>query len=113
MNVAEISHAIQSTGLFTAVRQSVFFYPTVMATHLSCIAIFGGMILATNLRLLGLAFTSTPVPSVIESTRIWKRDGFVVMITCGVLLAGSKLDEYYGNPYFHSSRYWQQSEFTG
>lgn len=100
MSAYEMSHAIQSWGLFTAVRQSALFYPTVMATHLSCIAIFGGMILMTDLRLLGLALTSTPVTSVIDSTRIWKRCGFVLMITCGILLAGSKLDTYYANPYF-------------
>jgi Zn-dependent membrane protease YugP len=79
MNIAEICHAIQSSEFFTAVRQSALFYPAVMATHLSCIAIFGGMILATNLRLLGLALTSTPLASVIESTRMWKRIGFVVI----------------------------------
>jgi hypothetical protein len=32
---------------------SAYFYPIVLATHLTCIAIFGGMILITNLRLLG------------------------------------------------------------
>jgi len=100
MSVYELSHAIQSSELFTAVRQSEVFYPAVMATHLSCIAIFGGMILMTDLRLLGLALTGTPVASVVDSTRIWKRCGFVLMITCGILLAGSKLDTYYANPYF-------------
>lgn len=100
MSAASISHAIQSTELFTAVRQSALFYPAVLATHLSCIAIFGGMILVTNLRLPGLALTSTPVACVIDSLRIWKRAGFVLMIACGILLAGSKLDTYYANPYF-------------
>ena len=100
MSVASVSHAIQSTDLFTAVRQSVLFYPIVLSTHLTCIAIFGGMILATDLRLLGVALKSIPVAAVIESTRIWKRIGFVVMITCGILLAGAHLDKYYGNPYF-------------
>jgi hypothetical protein len=100
VTVAAISHAIQSAQLFTAVRESALFYPAVLATHLSCIAIFGGMILMTDLRLLGLALTSTPVASVVESTRVWKRFGFVLMISCGMLLAGSKLDTYYPNPYF-------------
>ncbi len=99
MTIAEISHAIQTSELFTAVRQSELFYPTVMATHLTCIAIFGGMILMTNLRLLGLALTSTPVSSVIDSTRNWKRFGFVLMVSCGILLAGSHLDDYYLNPF--------------
>lgn len=100
MTIAEISHAIQTSGFFSSVRQSALFYPTVMATHLTCIAIFGGMILMTDLRLLGLALKSTPIASVIESTRNWKRFGFVVMVSCGILLAGSKLDTYYLNPFF-------------
>lgn len=102
MSIPELSHAIQNMALFTAVRQSAIFYPAVMATHLSCIAIFGGMILMTNLRLQGLALTSTPIASVIDSTRIWKRCGFVLMVSCGILLAGSKLDTYYANPYFQT-----------
>lgn len=99
MTIAEISHAIQSSEVFTAVRESALFYPAVLATHLTCIAIFGGMILMTDLRLLGLALTSTPLASVIDSTRIWKRCGFVLMISCGILLAGSRLDTYYANPF--------------
>jgi hypothetical protein len=99
MTVAEISHAIQSSAIFTAMRQSELFYPTVLATHLTCIAIFGGMILMTDLRLLGLALKTTPIASVIDSTRNWKRFGFVLMISCGILLAGSKLDTYYPNPF--------------
>jgi hypothetical protein len=100
MSIASISHAIQSSSLFTAVRQSELFYPIVLATHLSCIAIFGGMILMTNLRLLGLALKNTPASIVIGSFRVWKRFGFVIMASCGVLLAGSHLDKYYPNPYF-------------
>ena len=100
MSIATISHAIQSCGFFTAIRQSELLYPTILATHLSCIAVFGGLILITNLRLLGLALTGTPASVVIESTRIWKRIGFVIMISCGVLLAGSHLDKYFPNPYF-------------
>ncbi len=100
MSIATISHAIQSSGLFTFVRQSELFYPAVLATHLSCIAVFGGLILMTNLRLLGLALTKTRAAVVIESTRIWKRIGFTIMIGCGILLAGSHLDKYYPNPYF-------------
>ena len=100
MSIASLSHAIQSSDLFTAVRQSELFYPAVLATHLSCIAIFGGMILMTNLRLLNLALKHTPASVVIESMRVWKRIGFVIMITCGILLAGSHLGKYYPNPYF-------------
>ena len=35
-------------------------YPIVLSTHLACIAIFGGLILITNLRLLGWALSDIP-----------------------------------------------------
>ncbi len=100
MSIASLSHAIQSSAFFTAVRQSELLYPSVLATHLTCIAVFGGMVLMTNLRLLNVALKHTPASVVIESTRVWKRFGFVIMVTCGILLAGSHLDKYYPNLYF-------------
>jgi hypothetical protein len=98
--LAEFSQWISGLDVFTALRESALAYPIIMSLHLSSIAVFGGLILMTDLRLLGLAMPNTPVSDVIAQTRIWKRIGFVVMVTCGVLLAGAKLDKYYDNPYF-------------
>jgi hypothetical protein len=100
MSPAEISLAIQDTEFFTALRESALVYPIVMSTHLSSIAIFGGLILLTDLRLLGLAMKSVTISDLIRQTRPWKWVGFVIMVTCGILLAGSKLESYYDNPYF-------------
>ena len=100
MSPAEISQAIQDTAFFTAMRESMLVYPIVMSTHLASIAIFGGMILMTDLRILGLAMKSVSISDIVRQTRVWKRIGFVIMITCGILLAGSKFASYYDNPYF-------------
>jgi hypothetical protein len=100
MSAAEISHAIQSIGFLTAFRESSYVYPVVMATHLTCIAVFGGLILATDLRLLGLALTDMPIADVVNGLRNWKRLGFVIMVTMGLLLGTSEMDKYYANPYF-------------
>jgi len=62
--------------------------------------VFGGMILVTDLRILGWALRDVPVSDIIRQTRIWKRIGFVIMVSCGILLAGAKLVSYYDNPYF-------------
>ncbi|MBZ5621144.1 MAG: hypothetical protein LAQ69_20820 [Acidobacteriia bacterium] len=102
MSPAELSRAIQDTGFFTALRESALVYPIVMSSHLSSIAIFGGLILMTDLRLLGLAMKTVPVSDIVRQTRIGKQIGFVIMVTCGLLLAGSKLDSYYDNPYFQT-----------
>lgn len=79
---------------------SAYAYPITLATHLCCIATFGGMILLTNLRLLGWALTDFSISDVIGKFWLWKRVGFVIMITAGLLLGGSEADKYYPNPYF-------------
>ncbi len=100
MSVASISHSIQSVGFLTEIRESEDVYPIIMATHLASIAIFGGMILMTDLRLLELAMTDISVTDVVGQLRVWKRIGFVIMVTMGLLLATSEMDKYYANPYF-------------
>ncbi len=97
---AEFAQWVAGLGFFTALRESGLPYPIVMSTHLSSIAIFGGAILMTDLRILGFAMKSMTITEVYRQTRIWKRIGFCIMITMGVLLAGAKLDKYYDNPYF-------------
>src|SRR5438105_14554416 len=101
MSTPQIIDTIQDTQFFTAMRESALVYQIVLSTHLTCIAIFGGLILMSDLRLLGLALTNIPVSEVLLRTRVWKQVGFVIMVTCGILLAGSKLVSYYDNPYFH------------
>jgi hypothetical protein len=100
MSLAFVGQRVQDLSLFTAVRESRLVYPIVLSTHLACIAIFGGLILITNLRLLGWTLTDIPATDLIRSLRRWKQFGFVVMVTCGVLLGASKASEYLPNPFF-------------
>jgi hypothetical protein len=100
MPIASLFQWIRDTSLAIAVRESAIAYPIIMSLHLTSIAVFGGMILMTDLRLLGVAMRSVPVAEVIRQFRWWKRAGFLVMVTCGALLAASKADQYYINPYF-------------
>lgn len=91
---------VQSTGIATAVRERWLPYPTLLSLHLSAIAISGGMILVTNLRLLGIMMRKRPVADVVNQLRVPKRLGFLVVAACGVLLASSKAEEYYYNAFF-------------
>ena len=100
MTLADIGPAIQALPIFTAVRESRLVYPVLLSTHLACIATFGGLILATNLRLLGWFLNDIPAGALIRALRPWKQLGFVVMIGAGVLLGGSKAAEYLTNPFF-------------
>jgi len=96
----QIAHSIQSIQFLSDFSESVLAYPIVMSTHLTCIALFGGMILMTNLRLLGLNFTKTTITDMVTSLRPWKRLGGTVMIATGSLLATSEAEKYAPNPFF-------------
>ena len=100
MTIAQISHQIQSIGFLTYIRESGYTYPMILSTHLATICIFGGLILMTDLRILGLTMREVPVTDVVGQLRRWKQIGFVIMVTMGLLLATSEMDKYYNNPYF-------------
>jgi hypothetical protein len=100
LSLYSICDSIQSSGLMTHVRETPWVYPIIMSIHLVCIAVFGGMILVTDLRLLGAGLKDKTVAEVVGGLRPFKRIGFVVMVTCGLLLAGSEAPQYYRNPYF-------------
>jgi len=81
MSVGDIARAIQNTGFFTGIRESGLLYPVLLSSHLATLAVFGGLILVTDLRLLGVAFTNIPVSRIVRGTRPWKHLGLLMMIT--------------------------------
>jgi hypothetical protein len=91
---------LQGTPFFTALRGSWYVYPIVMSTHLAAIACFGGMILMCDMRILGLAMKKRPIADLIDQLRVPKRVGFIILVTCGFLMFGSKAEEYYYNIFF-------------
>jgi hypothetical protein len=91
---------LQATSPFTAVRMSWYVYPAVLTLHLVGISLLGGMILMTNLRLLDVALRKWQVSDMIDRLRTPKRLGFLLVAVCGILLAGSKAEEYYYNYFF-------------
>jgi hypothetical protein len=93
---------LQSTGFFTALRGSAYVYPVVLSLHMLGVALFGGMILMTDMRLLGLAMRKRSISEVIEQFRVPKRWGLLLTATCGILMFGSKAEEYYYNPFFRT-----------
>jgi hypothetical protein len=96
----DIAHSLESIGFLTDFSESVLAYPIVLSIHLTDIALFGGMILMTNLRLLGLTFNKVSITQMVTSLRPWKRLGGTIQIATGLLLAACEATKYAPNPYF-------------
>ena len=95
----EIIQWLQDTSLATAIRESAIVFPVILSLHLTGMGLFGGMILMTDLRLLGISMTKRPVSDVVNGLRPWKHLGLTLTAGCGILLLWSKAAIYYPNPY--------------
>jgi hypothetical protein len=91
---------LQQTELLSYIRDSTYAYPVILSLHIVALAFFGGMIVVTDLRLLGLGMRSYSISEVVNGLRGPKRFGFIFAAACGVLLFGSKAAQYSYNPWF-------------
>lgn len=91
---------IESTGLSTAIREGGLPYPIIGGFHLLSIALFGGMLLMTDMRLLGWALKTRKVSDVWQMALPWKRLGFVVVVATGLLLMWAEPVRLYRSPSF-------------
>jgi hypothetical protein len=78
---------VENTNLSTAMREGALLYPIIGGFHLLAIALFGGMLVITDLRLLGWAMQRRTVSDILDRFRVWKRAGFALVVLSGLLLA--------------------------
>jgi hypothetical protein len=100
MTIVSILEWIESTNLSTAIREGGLPYPIIGGFHLLGIALFGGMVLVTDLRLLGWAMPRRLVSDIVRQFRPWKQAGFVVIVASGLLLAWAEPQKLYRSPSF-------------
>jgi hypothetical protein len=87
MSLLTLCQWIESTASSTRIRESALEFPIISAIHLLGIAWFGGTVLMSDLRLLGIGLRHEPAGEVWSQFRRWKWLGFVVMLVSGGLLA--------------------------
>lgn len=100
MSVTSALQWIENTDLSMAVREGALPYPILGGIHLLGIALFGGMLLVSDLRLLGLAMQKRPVFDVIQQFRTGKQIGFWMVAISGLLLAWAEPLKLYRSPAF-------------
>lgn len=100
MSILSVLEWIESTDLSTTIREGALPYPIIGGFHLLGIALFGGMVLVTDLRLLGWVMRRQLVSDIVRQFRPWKQAGFVVVAASGLLLAWAEPLKLYRSPSF-------------
>jgi len=86
-------------GIFISFASSVG-NSVLLSMHIVALVALGGMVLLTNLRLLGVALRSYSVEEVVTGLRVPKGVAFVVAAICGVLMFADRMGSYSHNPWF-------------
>jgi|SRR5579871_433848 len=100
MTTPSILDSIQNSSLSVAIREGGMPYPVIGGLHLLSIALFGGALLMTDLRLLGWALKNRNVSDIWYLALPWKRLGFLVIVVTGLLLTWSEPIRLYQSPSF-------------
>jgi uncharacterized membrane protein len=97
MLTGQFCERLGQTSLSIALREDPYPYPVLLTIHVISIALFGGMVVMGNLRVLGLAMRGERVSELMGQFRPWKWTGLAILIVTGTFLTLSDPAEYCGN----------------
>lgn len=86
MSPSELLQIMYDSRLGTSLAESLYIYPLVEGTHLLSLAFSFGLILVTDLRLIGVFLRQVPVDQLLHQLRPWLLSGFFVTFATGILL---------------------------
>jgi hypothetical protein len=100
MNLLPVFEWLEATMIGNWIRSSLWLFPVIEAFHLVAFAVLGGVVLLTDLRLLGLVMRSQPTAQVARDVRPWLLGSLAVIIPSGIMLFLSEAVKcYYSFPF--------------
>ena len=102
MNIAAFLKALEATGLATKIRDSLFIFPLLEATHVIGLALVFGTIAIIDLRLIGLASSQRSFKRMYSDILKWTWTAFVLTGLTGALMFITNATVYYHNFYFRT-----------
>ena len=100
MSSTEIAVAIAESQIGTALRESLILFPLIEGIHLLGLALSFGLILFTDLRLIGVFMPSVPISQIHGQLRRLILAGFGLTFLTGFLLFWAEADTMIENPAF-------------
>ena len=102
MPLPEFFEWLAATPASTALRESLYLYLAILATHVLTLTVFLGTAIIVDLRLLGLVMTRVPVTHILTRLLPWTTGGFVVMAVSGSLMFYASPSDKFGNLFFRA-----------
>jgi hypothetical protein len=97
MSITEFLAALESSGLATRIRESLYLFPLIESTHVIGLSMVFGTIAIVDLRLLGIAGTRRPFTRIASDILKWTWAAFALTFATGLLMFITNAAVYYNN----------------
>ena len=101
-NVPAIIQWMQNSDIGTGIRESIWLFPVVEATHVLTLALSVGVLIWFDLRLMGWGMKHQPISQGHRQVMPYAFVGFVIMFVTGVLLFWSEAEKCYLSGFFRA-----------
>jgi hypothetical protein len=102
VNIAAILKALEATAVAEKIRQALFIFPMLEATHVIGFALVFGTIVIIDLRLIGLASSQRSFKRMYSDIIKWTWAAFALTLLTGSLMFITNATVYYHNFYFRT-----------
>jgi hypothetical protein len=102
MSIPEFLATLQGSNLASTIRDSLYLFPLLEATHVIGFTMVFGTITVIDLRLLGLASTRRPFSRIASEILKWTWAAFALTVTTGLMMFITNAGVYYNNFFFRS-----------
>jgi hypothetical protein len=91
---------LHDSSVGTGLRESLFMFPLVEGIHVLALSLSVGLILFTDLRLIGVLMKDSKVSDITKQLKPWMLAGFIIMFITGGLLFWSEAVRVYASVTF-------------
>jgi len=102
MSILSICQWLQDTNIGTSIRESIWVFPIIETIHVLALSISVGLLLVSDLRLMGYVMKSRPASEVYEQIKPWMFIGFAIMVITGVFLFWCQAVKAYNSIFFRT-----------
>jgi hypothetical protein len=102
MDLAGFLQSLETSGLATRIRESLWLFPLVESAHVCGLALVFGTILIVDLRLLGIASMQRSFKTMASEVLKWTWAAFALTALTGSLMFVTNARVYYGNFFFRT-----------
>jgi len=100
MDIIPLLDALKNSGLASAIRNSLYFFPFLEATHVIALTLVFGTIMIVDLRILGVASTGRPYSRVTSDMLKFTWAAFALALVTGSLMFITNARVYFDNTFF-------------